>query len=83
MALCLLPRAYKHGPRLKVRRCVIIFCPHCQVELDIQHKRIDERVHHARCDLWLLGGGRADGTRYGVKVKPPRSIPERRRVEPR
>ena len=58
---------------------MIITCPHCQGELDIADMQIGERVHHARCTYWILVGRRADGTRYGVKVQPPRTTPERQR----
>jgi predicted Zn finger-like uncharacterized protein len=57
---------------------MIITCPHCHGALDINDKQIGERVHHARCNGWSLVGQYADGTRYGVKVQPPRTTPERR-----
>ena len=60
---------------------MIITCPHCHGELDITDKLIGERVHHARCGYWILVGQRTDGTRYGVKVQPPRMTPERRCVQ--
>jgi hypothetical protein len=60
---------------------LIIICPHCQGEVDIEDKQIGERVYHTRCNLWLLVGRRADGTRYGVKVQPPRMTPERQRAQ--
>ena len=66
--------------RVKARRRLIIACPHCQAELDIGDKQIGERVHHARCNYWSLVGQHADGTRYGVKVQPPITIPERQRT---
>jgi predicted Zn finger-like uncharacterized protein len=59
---------------------MIITCPYCQGELAVDSQQIGERVHHARCDNWVLVGQRADGTRYGVKVQPPITIPERRRA---
>jgi hypothetical protein len=67
--------------RAKARRRLIIACPHCQGELDIADKQIGERVYHARCNYWVLVGQHADGTRYGVKVQPPITISERRRVQ--
>jgi hypothetical protein len=57
---------------------LIITCPHCQGELDIEDKLIGERVHDPRCSNWLLVGRCADGTRYGVKVQPPRKTTEQR-----
>jgi predicted Zn finger-like uncharacterized protein len=59
---------------------MLISCPHCQAEFDINDKQFGERVYHARCNYWSLVGRRADGTRYGVKVQPPRTTPERQRV---
>ncbi len=58
---------------------MIILCPHCQGALDIADKQIGERVQHVRCTYWVLVGRHADGTRYGVKVQPPITIPERKR----
>ena len=58
---------------------MIIECPHCQAPIDIDEKQFGERVHHARCCCWILVGQRADGTRYGVKVQPPSTTPERKR----
>ena len=56
-----------------------ITCPHCSGELDIGDKLIGERVHHARCNNWILIGRRADGTPYGVKVQPPPNLPRGKR----
>jgi hypothetical protein len=61
---------------------MIILCPHCQGALDIADKQIGERVQHARCTYWVLVGRHADGTRYGVKVQPPITISERKRMRP-
>jgi len=58
---------------------MIIICPHCWGELDIADRQIGERVHHARCNSWVLVGQHADGTRYGVKVQPPITVPRRKR----
>jgi hypothetical protein len=60
---------------------MIIPCPHCQGALDIGDMQIGERIHHARCNNWILVGQRADGTRYGVKIQPPITIPNRQRTQ--
>jgi hypothetical protein len=54
-------------------------CPYCHAALDIGDKQIGERVHHARCNNWIMVGQRADGTRYGVKVQPPIKMPDKKR----
>lgn len=51
-----------------------ITCPHCHAPLDIGDAQIGQRVHHARCDNWLLVGRNANGDRYGVKVQPPPKV---------
>ena len=61
---------------------MLIMCPHCQGELDIADKQIGQRVHHARCNYWILVGRRVDGTRYGIKVQPPSTTPARQRAQP-
>ena len=58
---------------------MLIICPYCYAEFDIADKQIGERVHHARCNKWILIGRHADGGLYGVKVQPPITIPERKR----
>lgn len=58
---------------------MIITCPHCRSDLDIADKQIGDRVHHARCNNWILVSRRDDGTRYGVKITPPVSYPKKRR----
>lgn len=52
---------------------MIITCPHCQADIDIEGKLFGERVHHAPCQNWSL-------IRYGVTVQPPRTQSERQRV---
>lgn len=56
-----------------------IICPHCHGELEIADKQVGERVHHARCNNWVLIGRHRDGGCYGAKTQPPIIIPERRR----
>lgn len=57
-----------------------INCPYCSAPIDIGDKEIGQRVHHARCNNWVLIGRNVDGMRYGVKVQAPVSYPREKKT---